>query len=663
MVKCGKIMGNICNTLRPYIATLGKDLESNAFSRMLGCAYWQVANKPEKPAWGERMTERQRAIAFHKTRGFQGVAAALGAVVLVASLLHLMSYMSLHSHKALDDAYITFTYALNLTEGHGIRYNPTDAEPTEGGTSMLHILVAAAGIKLGLDPLTMTRATNLAVFMVAVMVLGRTIAAIGRTGTGAGLAAAALAAAGIVALPETPEHFVEGLETIIFFSLHLVLVCWALMIVWRAAPLSLPNAALGAALGFAFALTRPEGVLIAGAVFGLTCCAVALKTGKLNIAAALTPFVAGAAFTTLIAAFLGWKIWYFGDALPNAYWVKSHNKIFGSSERMLPGLSQVAYFMAYRFLPAALVVAGLFALAGSRPRKVLPYIILAAPALAVALLYSKAIHEVAGGYRYGYPMLAPIIALTALGVIALLRQRPRVMLATCTVGLMGATTIGSTHSTDPLLWTQKPAARAAAGQIAKGPEGPVARLALDLADTGLGQDATIYLSAAGFIPYVSRMHAIDWIGLNNNTLSGAQAMSLDEVWAYIKTTRPDVIQTVVPPAMPGSVDRATDAAFNSPAVKDLLRGRVKLFYYWDHEVVAEMLWREMLWLRDNASFAACYEMRGSWTLFAYVMDASPHADVIADTLAGSARSGCNEAAVREAYRSDPFRGALRVAQN
>lgn len=49
-----------------------------------------------------------------------------------------------------DDAYISFRYAVNLVDGHGLVYNPGEA--IEGYTNFLWTLIMAAGIQVGIDP-------------------------------------------------------------------------------------------------------------------------------------------------------------------------------------------------------------------------------------------------------------------------------------------------------------------------------------------------------------------------------------------------------------------------------------------------------------------------------------------------------------------------------
>ena len=50
----------------------------------------------------------------------------------------------------LDDAYISYRYALNFVQGHGLVYNP--GEPVEGYTNFLWTIFIAAGMPLSWIP-------------------------------------------------------------------------------------------------------------------------------------------------------------------------------------------------------------------------------------------------------------------------------------------------------------------------------------------------------------------------------------------------------------------------------------------------------------------------------------------------------------------------------
>ncbi len=58
----------------------------------------------------------------------------------------------------LDDSFISFRYARNMIEGHGLVYNVGD--PVEGYTNFLWTLVAALGLLLGIEPIHFTQAVS-----------------------------------------------------------------------------------------------------------------------------------------------------------------------------------------------------------------------------------------------------------------------------------------------------------------------------------------------------------------------------------------------------------------------------------------------------------------------------------------------------------------------
>ncbi len=59
-----------------------------------------------------------------------------------------------------DDAYISFRYARNAVEGHGLRYNLTLGDPIEGYTNLLWTLWAAFTQWVGLDMRVVSRLTS-----------------------------------------------------------------------------------------------------------------------------------------------------------------------------------------------------------------------------------------------------------------------------------------------------------------------------------------------------------------------------------------------------------------------------------------------------------------------------------------------------------------------
>ena len=69
----------------------------------------------------------------------------IAAIILLAFVYNANQY-----HFLGDDAFISFRYARNLAEGHGLVWNPGEA--VEGYTNFLWVVLMAAGIGAGAEP-------------------------------------------------------------------------------------------------------------------------------------------------------------------------------------------------------------------------------------------------------------------------------------------------------------------------------------------------------------------------------------------------------------------------------------------------------------------------------------------------------------------------------
>lgn len=580
------------------------------------------------------------------------LALALGALALLAWLLACV--VTTTKDRAADDAYITYVYGRNLAEGHGLRYNASDVEPTSGTSSTLHVLLCALATKLELDPLAFTRLLGIAAMLAAAVACGLAGARVARAPPAIGMIAGAAVVLLWSTLPESEIHYASGMETLLFTGLHACVAAWAAWVACdERAELGLARTLLGAALLITLLLVRPEGGLLA---FGYVAVLAALR-GR-GRAKALLP----AAVPLALAAvgLLAWRWSYFGDVFGNAYYVKVSNAIFGTSGDVLPGVDTTVRFLLMRVAP---LLATLWALGAAvqAPRDALRRAAwLLAPALLVVLGYSRAIHEMAGGYRYEYPLLAPFACALVVGLCALQRRSQALFASTVGLGALALPLLGSSSSPQLASWLAHPRFSATAWWPDYVPKtSALGRLGLDLASTGLGERATILLSGAGQTPWYSRFRAIDWIGLNHNRLSGREALSVEQMWSYLDAQEPDLIFSILPPAAPGSERAADDPNFNSAHVQRTLSGRGSaLFEHWDRDRLAESFWREMLWIRERCEFAASYQLGpawgGDWWVLVYVRRDSPHRALLVETLSRSRRAD-RSADLSSAFPFDPRR--------
>ncbi len=551
-----------------------------------------------------------------------------------------------------DDSYITYIYGRNLADDFGLRYNAVDSEPTEGFSSFLHVLLVAGAVRLGFDPLAATRASSLLLVLSNPIVCGLVIRRIVGISSGISLLAAVGVYSVPLLLPETGMHIESGMDTILFAAVNGFAFVWAVQFAIGQGRRTRPVYISGVLILFALTLSRPEGLFLAVGYLasGMLLMWWAAPRGR-RAESLRAGAIVGLGFACSLGALLVWKLRYFGYLLPNPYYVKSNDKVFGSAGVILPGIPEVIAFLKMRYLPAVFLGTGV--VLWSRPSASLRRAaILLLPSFAVVLLYARGIHEVTYGYRYEYPQLLPLAGCIALWIADLWRRRPKRFLILVSLAIACGPLLDLPSSRAALSSARQPVVAATLWTDSH-PYDAHAKLAYDLAETGLGERASMLTGSAGLIPYYSRFVAIDWSGLNNNRLSGRYPLTMDEVWDYIDSVRPDVLITTLPPATQGFRDRREDPAFRAAPVQrefGILAG--PLFRFWNRNRVEEMFYREMSYIRDHYRFGACYALATNWALIAYVRRDSAYAREILHVLGNSERADWNLDLSRS-YVNDP----------
>lgn len=252
-----------------------------------------------------------------------------------------------------DDAYISMRYAKNLVEGRGLVFN--SGERVEGYTNFAWTLLLALFHQLGF-PVENTAAIMGTAFGVASLLVAARLAKSleGRWGPAAMCTAALIAGCSALALWCT-----GGLETGMFTFLVTAGFERAL-----APKVSERGRALAPLLFAAAALTRPEGVLffvvwMCIRLFDWIESRAAISSLPPSGAKALRPdgwipprsLVRDALlFVGPMAIYAAWKLWYFGDLLPNTYYAKAGF----TSEYIRRGIAYTKeFFLAYGALGIA----------------------------------------------------------------------------------------------------------------------------------------------------------------------------------------------------------------------------------------------------------------------------------------------------------------------
>ncbi len=359
------------------------------------------------------------------------------AILLLAGLVLLLLHARIYAFLT-DDAYISFRYARNFAEGHGLVFNPGVAERVEGYSNLLWVLVLALLDRLGVAP---ERAANpLSVLCtVALWAVVARYAWRRRDVPGAmwlGLAVVGLAITRSVAVWTT-----SGLETRCF-ELWVVAGCLRLADEIEAtleggAPR--PWAAVLFGLG---ALTRPDGLLLGAAALAAGAALVTIR--RLN---ALPRVLAGCGvFAAIVGGMLAFRRIYYGDWVPNTYYAK-----VGGHTDVALGLEYLQAFAleyaAWVWLPLA--VYGAVRLARSRAWA-LPVVTLAALAPYTAYV------AVIGGDHFEYrpldlvfPLLFVLAAEGVRGIAASRAGRAGALAACVAAGAGLAVRPWQTHAQFP----------------------------------------------------------------------------------------------------------------------------------------------------------------------------------------------------------------------
>lgn len=237
-----------------------------------------------------------------------------------------------------DDAFISFRYADNLVAGHGLVWNP--GERVEGFSNLLWTLFLVPAAALRLDLVLVSEALGIASLGGLALVLWRWA----REGAGRS-APLPLALWATLALQDVISWSTGGLETMTF---SLLAAAMALALLGRAQVSPRRELAAGA-LGALLLLTRPDGFLLA-ACLGAGYAAMRWPDGRRAVLGSLArvemPVVLALAGVT------AFRLFYYGDPLPNTYYAKSAGQAYWSQ-----GLVYVALLAARDWsLPLAIVV-------------------------------------------------------------------------------------------------------------------------------------------------------------------------------------------------------------------------------------------------------------------------------------------------------------------
>lgn len=314
------------------------------------------------------------------------VAIVLVPVAILA--VHAWMLSRVQGISCIDDAYISFQYARNLVDGHGLVFNP--GERVEGYTNFGWVMILAAVHAVGAD---LELASRVLGFVCGAGLITWVTAWFVRRGSPwlAALVGLALALDGTIA-----RWSQDGLETLFFATLV------AIATTTRVDELDDGRTGVASSLVFAgCALTRPEGLVL----FGLSWLAGWTMAGSMR-ERVRRAVVEGLCFSVPVGAHVAWRLAYYGMPLPNTFYAK----VGASGAQVERGLAYTAGFWATDRAP--LIVGALVALVATARSRWRPADAWLLVVVAVWVAYVTAVGgDWMGPGRFYAPIVAVLLVL------------------------------------------------------------------------------------------------------------------------------------------------------------------------------------------------------------------------------------------------------------
>jgi arabinofuranosyltransferase len=419
-------------------------------------------------------------------------------IVLYVSVLVLT--LLAWSHRFVqDDAFIGFRYAYNLAQGRGLVWN--EGERVEGYTNFLYTLAMSLPIWLGVDPVRFSFLFGLLTFVLSLTLTYGLARYLLRSRD------AALVTVILLGTNYTFSCFAtSGMETQLQACLFLASLYTVIRSIdhgrWEARPLIMLSLLLSAAV-----LTRLDSTLLLAVVLpvALVCSLRAVRWPAERAARALYLL---APLCLLVGAWLIWKARYYGDILPNTYYVKA-----SSYSSLTRGATYVSLFFQSYWLIVFLLFLLWFAKGLTRPANrtlLIP--------LAVSLLWLLYTAKVGGDFLE-FRFLVPVLPLffVLIGWIIFVQVQSAIV----RVALVALTLAGSLHHA--YAFTDRPldieSITDLSGHLRN--DGDAWVRVGQVLGSAFDHDpaVTVAVTAGGAIPYYSRLTTIDMLGLNDRWIA------------------------------------------------------------------------------------------------------------------------------------------------
>ncbi|MBI5679786.1 MAG: hypothetical protein HZC47_02685 [Methanobacterium sp.] len=236
---------------------------------------------------------------------------------LIISFIIFLALLAYIWKFTVDDAYITFRYALHLAQGFGIVWNVGES-PVEGYSNFLWVIIASVLIKLNMDPVLFTKIIGIGALIGTLYIYWKIATEVFHDKK-LYSAAFAIAAALLLINPATAIHTVSGLETMPYTLFVLILSYLSYKLIKSFNKQTLYFFAF---ISLICSILRPEGMLISMGLFILIYFMV-INKNKVDESKIKTilPFILVYLFP--IAIYMAFRMYYFNEIFPLPFLVKT----------------------------------------------------------------------------------------------------------------------------------------------------------------------------------------------------------------------------------------------------------------------------------------------------------------------------------------------------
>ncbi len=396
-----------------------------------------------------------------------------------------------------DDAFISFRYSDNFVNGHGFVWNV--GGKIEGYTNFLWVLAMTIPLYLKLDPVTFSFALGIACFVVSLIFTYKTATLICGS-KDIGLLTIILLGANYTFSSYATGGLETQLQACLFVSSMFILLRSIHTHEWKIQTMTLLSFLLSAAL-----LTRLDSGLLAAVIIPIAIFAI-FQEGLPSSRKLVKIIALGLPLLLLVGSWLLWKLMFYGDILPNSYYIKAASKT-----SPLRGVYFVYLFwFSYWLIPFPFLCA-------SAGKKLFNKSNVGLVAFVVLiLLWSSYIIKVGGDFmefRFMVPIL-PLLFIIIAWIVFVLIQQKQIRNA-----LILLIVIGSLHHKVSFGMSTKPYQINSINQLqtyVKNDDQNWEGIGKVLGK-GFNYDHNIIMAtgAAGAIPFYSRLTSIDMWGLND----------------------------------------------------------------------------------------------------------------------------------------------------